>query len=103
MVCFPQVLFSGGILAVPVMAGIGRALSYAMSNRWAYEALGRSIAIGPLLAGGRSPLGPPLLAEYGDSFARPVWENWLVLGAFTTALVVATCLTVARRCRALPR
>ena len=40
MACFPQVLFVGAILPVPAMAAVGRWISYAMTNRWAFEALG---------------------------------------------------------------
>jgi ABC-type multidrug transport system ATPase subunit len=89
MLCFPQVLFVGAILPVPLMAPIGRALSYAMSNRWSFEALGHTADLPGLWTRGTSPLGPPLLAGYGDSFARPVWENWCVLGGFAALFVVA--------------
>jgi ABC-type multidrug transport system ATPase subunit len=89
MLCFPQVLFVGAILPVPLMAPIGRALSYAMSNRWSFEALGHTADLPGLWTRGTSPLGPPLLAGYGDSFARPVWENWCVLGGFAVIFVVA--------------
>jgi ABC-type multidrug transport system ATPase subunit len=50
MLCFPQVLFVGAILPVPVMATTGRVLSYAMSNRWAFEGLGHTLGVEELWA-----------------------------------------------------
>jgi ABC-type multidrug transport system ATPase subunit len=97
MVCFPQVLFVGAILPVPVMAAAGQWVSYAMSNRWAFEGLGHSLGLDPLWAAGGSPLGRPLLASYGSTFAHPVVTDWLILGGFTVAFLAATQLVVLRR------
>lgn len=97
MVCFPQVLFVGAILPVPEMAPVGRWLSYAMSNRWSFEAFGHSAGVERLWRDGGSPLGPPLLSTYGDTFAGPVARHWLVLAGFTAATLLATCLVVRRR------
>ena len=83
MLCFPQVLFVGAILPVPIMAAVGRWLSYGMSNRWPFEALGHTLGHERLWAHGGSPLGPPLLASYGDTFGRPVLLDWAVLGGFS--------------------
>ncbi|MEU8283175.1 ATP-binding cassette domain-containing protein [Micromonospora sp. NPDC048905] len=97
MLCFPQVLFVGAILPVPAMAVGGQWLSVAMSNRWAFEGLGHTAGVERLWRDGGSPLGPPLLATYGDSFSRPVWVNWLVLGGFTVLFLVAAWAVLARR------
>lgn len=97
MVCFPQVLFVGAILPVPVMAAVGRWISYLMTNRWTFEALGHSLGLAPLWAAGRSPLGPPLLASYGATFARPAGEDWLILAGFTVAFLAATVAVVVRK------
>lgn len=97
MLCFPQVLFVGAILPVPVMAAPGRWLSHAMSNRWAFEALGHSLGVERLWATGRSPLGPPLLASYGDTFSRPVAADWALLGGFAALFLAGTWLVVRRR------
>ena len=97
MLCFPQVLFVGAILPVPTMAVVGRWISYAMTNRWAFEALGHSLGVAGLWANGRSPLGPPLLASYGTTFARPVGADWLILGGFTVAFLAATIAIVMRK------
>jgi energy-coupling factor transporter ATP-binding protein EcfA2 len=97
MACFPQVLFVGAFLPVPAMAVVGRWISYAMTNRWAFEALAHSMGVAALWANGRSPLGPPLLASYGTTFARPVYVDWLILGGFTIAFLAATVAIVVRR------
>jgi ABC-type Mn2+/Zn2+ transport system ATPase subunit len=97
MACFPQVLFVGAILPVPTMAAVGKWISYAMTNRWAFEALGHSLNVAALWANGRSPLGSPLLASYGTTFNRPVVADWLILGGFTVAFLAATIAIVARK------
>ncbi|GGQ31836.1 ABC-type multidrug transport system ATPase subunit [Actinomadura coerulea] len=97
MLCFPQVLFVGAILPVPVMAAPGRWLSCAMSNRWAFEGLGHSLGVERLWASGRSPLGPPLLASYGDTFSRSPAVDWALLGGFTVLFLAGTCLVLTRR------
>jgi len=103
MACFPQVLFVGAILPVPAMAAVGRWISYAMTNRWAFEALGHSLGIAALWANGRSTLGPPLLASYGATFARPVMVDWLVLAGFTAVFLAATIAIVQRKTRVASR
>jgi ABC-type multidrug transport system ATPase subunit len=90
MLCFPQCLFAGAMLAVPLMAGIGEAISLFLSVRWGFEALGHSLDLNRLLAEGNSPLGPPTLAQYGDSFSRPIGESWIILAAFTPVFLVVT-------------
>ncbi|WP_410821161.1 ATP-binding cassette domain-containing protein [Micromonospora sp. 050-3] len=97
MLCFPQVLFVGAILPVPAMAVGGQWLSYAMSNRWAFEGLGHTAGVERLWRDGGSPLGPPLLATYGDSFSRPVWVDWLVLGGFMLLFLGAAWAVLLRR------
>ena len=100
MVCFPQVLFVGAILPVPVMAVVGRWISYAMSNRWAFEGLGHSLGVNRLWADGGSALGPPLLASYGNTFSRPVAADAAILAGFTVAFLAATCAVIVRKTRA---
>ncbi|MDL4812915.1 ATP-binding cassette domain-containing protein [Actinomadura opuntiae] len=102
MLCFPQVLFVGAILPVPVMAAPGRWLSCAMSNRWAFEALGHSLGVERLWGSGRSPLGPPLLASYGGTFSRAVTADWAILAGFTALFLAGTAAVLARRTRTSP-
>jgi hypothetical protein len=97
MLCFPQVLFVGAVLPVPLMAPLGRWLSYGMSNRWSFEALGHTAGLPELFSRGGSPLGPPLLASYGDSFERPLWQSWCILAGFGVAFLVAACAVLGRR------
>ena len=99
IVCFPQVLFVGAILPVPAMALVGRWISYAMTNRWAFEGLGHSLGVEKLWTNGKSPLGAPLLASYGTSFGRAVAVDWLILAGFTVAFFAATIAVVIRKTR----
>ncbi|MBI4261137.1 MAG: ATP-binding cassette domain-containing protein [Actinobacteria bacterium] len=99
LITFPQVLFSGGILAVPIMALLGRVMSYGMAVRWGFEALGSTLQVNRLYAEGASPLGPPLLAQYGDTFSRPAWEAWLVLAGFAVAFLLLAYGILRRRLR----
>ncbi|MFF7246947.1 ATP-binding cassette domain-containing protein [Embleya sp. NPDC008237] len=98
LLCFPQVLFSGAFVPVPRMPVIGHTLSYAMTNRWAFEALGSDLDLPGRWAHGRSALGPPLLASYGDSFDHPPALGWAVLAGCAVLFVAATCAVLARRC-----
>ena len=99
MACFPQVLFVGAILPVPVMAAVGSWISFAMTNRWAFDALGNSLGVVRLWSSGGSFLGRPLLMTYGSTFDRPVVVDWLVLGGFTVAFLAATIAVVLRKTR----
>jgi ABC-type multidrug transport system ATPase subunit len=99
MACFPQVLFVGAILPVPVMAAVGKWISFAMTNRWAFEALGNSLGVVRLWSNGKSSLGRPLLMSYATTFDRPVVVDWLVLCGFTVAFVAATIAVVLRKTR----
>jgi hypothetical protein len=101
MLCFPQVLFSGAILPVPIMATVGKVLSFPMSNRWTFEGLGEAVDLNDLWANGGSPLGPPLLASYGDTFSRPAQVDWVILAGFTVLFLASTWWVIVRRCRTL--
>ncbi|WP_328462692.1 ATP-binding cassette domain-containing protein [Streptomyces sp. NBC_00448] len=103
LLCFPQVLFSGAFVPVPQMAWAGRVLSAAMTNRWAFEGLGGGIGLPGLWAHGSSPLGPPLLASYGNSFGRAVWVDWLLLAGFTALFLAGAWAVLAGRCRTVGR
>ncbi|MCM2389824.1 ATP-binding cassette domain-containing protein [Streptomyces albipurpureus] len=103
LLCFPQVLFSGAFVPVPLMAGAGQWLSVAMTNRWAFEALGAGADLEGLWARGASPLGPPLLASYGDSFAHAPWTRWLILVGFSVFFVLVAGWLLNRRCPTVRR
>ena len=99
LLCFPQVLFSGAFVPVPQMGAVGSAISWAMTNRWAYEALGRGIDLDALWAHGASPLGPPLLASYGRTFTGSATEGWAWLGGYGLLFLAAAWFVLARKCR----
>jgi hypothetical protein len=99
LLCFPQVLFSGAFVPVPQMGTVGSALSWAMTNRWAFQSLGRGIGLDALWAHGASPLGPPLLASYGDTFTGTAGEGWAWLGGFALLFLAAAWVVLARKCR----
>ncbi|MFF0739362.1 ATP-binding cassette domain-containing protein [Streptomyces sp. NPDC004111] len=99
LLCFPQVLFSGAFVPVPRMTVAGEALSLAMTNRWAFEALGSGIGLETLWRTGGSPLGPPLLQSYGDSFAHPASRGWLLLAGFAVVFLALTWWVLVRKCR----
>jgi ABC-type multidrug transport system ATPase subunit len=90
MVCFPQVLFAGAIVPVTQMALPGRAISVAMANRWAFEALGRLLPFdgGPA---GASP-GPQ-----AGAFSGPASTGWIVLAGTALVLTAATMALLRRR------
>lgn len=97
MLCFPQVLFVGAFLPVPVMALPGRVLSYLMSNRWAFDALGNTAGLPQLWRSGGSSLGPPLLQSYGDTFDGSVPREWMLLAGFMLVFLIAAGLVLARK------
>ncbi|MFJ1602040.1 ATP-binding cassette domain-containing protein [Streptomyces sp. NPDC088253] len=99
LLCFPQVLFSGAFVPVPRMTGAGEAISWAMTNRWAFEALGSGVGLESLWRTGASPLGPPLLDSYGDSFGHPASRGWLVLAGFAVLFLAVTWAVLVRKCR----
>lgn len=99
MLCFPAVLFSGAILAVPAMAPAGRAISAAMSDRWAFEAIGNDLGLRALFADDPSALGPALLTEYGDTWTISHLSAWVTLAGFTVVLSAAAWAALSKRCR----
>jgi hypothetical protein len=99
MLCFPAVLFSGGILPVHLMARAGAVLSTAMPTRWAFEGVGHDLGAERILAHGGSPLGPPLLESYGDAGGHSTGWYWLLTAGFAAAFLVGTWLVLVRATR----
>jgi ABC-type multidrug transport system ATPase subunit len=89
LLSFPAVLFSGAILPVHIMAGVGAGFSVVIPVRWAFEGIGHDFRIRELLTEGGSPLGPPLVASYGDAGLHSTGFYWWVLAAFAAAFFVA--------------
>jgi ABC-2 type transporter len=103
MLCFPAVLFSGAILPLDAMATAGRVISTIMSDRWAFEAIGHDLGVRRLFEEGGSPLGPPLLEQYGDAGMRSTTFYWVVLGVFTIVALALARVALARRSRVAAR
>jgi ABC-type multidrug transport system ATPase subunit len=99
MLCFPQCLFAGAIVPVPIMAAGGKATSALMSGRWAFQGLGSSAGLNETIAGSNSPGAQALLAQYGGTFSGSVVETWLILCAFTVAFMLATWFVLQRKSR----
>jgi hypothetical protein len=82
------------------MAGAGAAISTMIPDRWAFEALGHDLGIRHLLADGGSPLGPPLIAAYGDKAGTAATGTyWAYLAAFTVAFFLGAWVILRRRSR----
>jgi hypothetical protein len=71
----------------------------AKPSRWAFEAIGHDLGARTILAEGGSPLGPPLLASFGDAGTASTATYAVVLGAFAVALLGATWAVLARTTR----
>jgi ABC-type multidrug transport system ATPase subunit len=91
MLCFPQVLFAGAVVPIDDMAPTGRALSFGLSNRYAFEALGTDLRLD---AATRTL---PSLHGYDGVFDGAVAGHWLVLTALTMVFALATVHVVDRR------
>jgi len=93
----PQVLFSGGVIAVPSMNWLGQLISVLMSSRWAFEALGQIVDLNNLMENGTSPIGDSLKVQYGDTFSRNPVQNWIILLVFFVVLISLTCIVLKRK------
>jgi len=93
MLCFPQVLFGGAIVPVDQMATPGRLMSLVLSNRHAFEALGRDLDLD------RYTETLPAMSAYRDTFHGGTGAALLALASFTAALTLATVWVLDRRSR----
>ncbi|WP_373280974.1 ABC transporter ATP-binding protein/permease [Nocardia higoensis] len=93
MLCFPQVLFGGAIVPVDDMATPGRLMSFGLSNRHAFEALGRDLELE------RYTASMPAMSTYGDAFHGGTGAGLVTLAAFALGLVLATIWVLDRRSR----
>ena len=93
MLCFPQVLFAGAVVPVADMAAPGRAISAAMANRWAFEALGRGLHVTAL--GG----GAPALARYAGALTGSALTGCAVLASLGLLFILATVGVLTLRTR----
>ena len=88
MLCFPAVLFSGAMVPNPVMAAAGRGISAAMSDRWAFEAIGRQLHVVARLSTD---------SPYAGLGASPRTTYWLLLAGFALVTVIGAYAAVRHR------
>jgi ABC-type multidrug transport system ATPase subunit/ABC-type multidrug transport system permease subunit len=93
MLCFPQVLFGGAIVPVDQMALPGRLMSLVLSNRHAFDALGRDLDLD------RYSATLPAMSAYGDTFHGGTGASLIALASFAVALTLATVWVLDRRSR----
>ena len=93
MLCFPQVLFGGAIVPVDQMATPGRLMSLVLSNRHAFDALGRGLALD------RYTATLPAMSAYRDTFQGGTAVSLIALASFAVALTLATAWVLDRRSR----
>ena len=93
MLCFPQVLFGGAIVPVDQMATPGRLMSLVLSNRHAFDALGRDLDLD------RYTATLPAMSAYHDTFDGGAGTSLIALASFAVALMLATVWVLERRSR----
>ncbi|HEV7850933.1 MAG TPA: ABC transporter permease, partial [Mycobacterium sp.] len=91
MLCFPQVLFGGAIVPVDAMATPGRLISLGLSNRHAFEALGRDLNLD------RYTATLPAMSVYRDTFDGGTGQSLITLAVVTIVLLLATVWVLDRR------
>jgi ABC transport system ATP-binding/permease protein len=93
MICFPQVLFGGAIVPVNEMATPGRLMSFGLSNRHAFEALGRDLDLD------RYTSTLPAMSAYSDTFHGGTSASLMALASFAVVLTLVTVWVLHRRSR----
>lgn len=91
MLCFPQVLFGGAIVPVDEMATPGRLMSLVLSNRHAFDALGRQLNLD------RYTATVPAMSAYRDTFHGGTGGSLVALASFAVVLTLATVWVLDRR------
>jgi ABC-type multidrug transport system ATPase subunit len=93
MLCFPQVLFGGAIVPVDQMATPGRLMSLGLSNRHAFEAMGRALGFD------RYTVALPAMSAYRETFHGGTGASLVALASFAVGLTLATVWVLDRRSR----
>jgi ABC-type multidrug transport system ATPase subunit len=96
MLCFPAVLFSGAVLPVTSMAAIGRSIAAFTSDRWAFEALARTLDVGAVPAGTPARRAVEL---HGDALTGSIGFHVLVMFGLAALFTAGARVVLARRCR----
>ncbi|OBI41446.1 ABC transporter ATP-binding protein [Mycobacterium colombiense] len=93
MLCFPQVLFGGAIVPVDQMATPGRLMSLVLSNRHAFDALGRDLQLD------RYSATLPAMSAYRETFQGGNVVSLIALASLAVAVTLATVWLLDRRSR----
>ena len=91
MLCFPQVLFGGAIVPVDQMATPGRLMSLVLSNRHAFDALGRGLDLD------RYTTALPAMSAYRNTFHGGTSASLIALAVSAVVLTLATAWVLDRR------
>jgi ABC transport system ATP-binding/permease protein len=92
MLCFPQVLFAGAMVPIEAMTGVGEAISSAMSNRWAFEALARLLDLGAAFG-----TDPAVLGDWEQSLTGSAQAPVAGLVVIAAVCAIATVAVLRRR------
>lgn len=95
MICFPQVLFAGGLVPVDDMTTPGALASWVLVDRWAFESLARILDFGTLFGIEAGDAG------YGPAFDGSPWAGWTILFGLTLVALWGAAATLDRRGRAV--
>jgi ABC-type multidrug transport system ATPase subunit/CRP-like cAMP-binding protein len=93
----PQVLFGGGLFAVPSMNFAGRLISNGAPLRSAFEAAGHAVDMNGVFRRSGGVTGRSLLAQYGNSFSLAPTKQWLILIGFMVVPFTLAGLILRRR------
>ena len=96
MLCFPAVLFSGAVLPVVSMTAVGRWIAAFTSDRWAFEAIARSLGIADGPAGSAARQAIDL---HGRALSGPVGAHLLVMAALAILFSLMARVVLERRAR----
>jgi ABC-type multidrug transport system ATPase subunit/CRP-like cAMP-binding protein len=93
----PQVLFGGGLFAVPAMNFAGRVVANIAGLRWAFEAAGHAVGLSEVFRASGGNMGRSLLEQYGRSFDQPFAYQWSILAVFVLVPMTAALLLLRNR------
>jgi len=93
MLCFPQVLFAGAVVAIGEMSTGAQAMSVPLAGRWGFESLGRILDVDQMVG------SEPAAVGYVDSFTGSSAEGSIVLMVIVVAALAGTVAVLRRRTR----
>jgi ABC-type multidrug transport system ATPase subunit len=91
MLCFPQVLFAGAVVAIGEMSTGSQVMSVPLAGRWGFESLGRILDVDQMVG------SEPAAAGYVDSFTGSSAEGWIVLTVIVVVALAGTVSVLRRR------